>query len=507
MNAHVRPAPALRRPQWLLAALLSVLAGAAGAQVFDLSPSLQTRITYSDNIRADDNDKRDGWVFEVSPGLNGGITREGARVKGRFNLGLRNLGYASDDGWRSPSLSLQANGEVEALEDFLFIEADAAIRRNNLSPFAGRSSDDFLNSSRSNESRSYSIAPRAEFSLGAFADAQVRYRHNWLSGGSNTLASQRRGEWTANLNGARAFGPLGWGVTARRSDTYYSDSALEDVRQESLRANLFYTVTPQFRLRATAGRERNDFGAGSANSNTITGGGFDWFPTQRTTLSATVEDRFFGTGYDLSLSHRWARSALQLGWSRDVSSSLQRFDSLFANPDFVDAFSDPFLVSLIPDPIERQAFLSLFPQFGPESFVSNAYFVDERIRLAYSISGARNSVTFGYTQSTRSRTSSTTGLLIDDIFRDSDRLETRSATLSLSHRLTPHSSLNASVARSIAERSGGLSDRTRRLTTTFGYNTRLGHRTVGGLTYRHQRSSGETDFSENVISANMNMSF
>lgn len=504
MGIRARCLPGVRTA---LAACCVLAATNAPAQVLDLQPTLQTRLTFSDNIRASGSDKRSGWVAEVSPGLAGGITREGARVQGRFNVSARNLGYTSDDGWRRPALSLQAGGQVEAIEDFFFIEADAAIRRSNLSLFSGRSSDDFLNADRRNETRSLALAPRLEFSLGSIADARLRYQQNWLSGGRGALVAQRRGEWSADVIGARAFGPLGWGVNYRRADTAYRDNDINDVREESLRGSLFYTVTPRFRLRGIVGHERNDFGAGRTQSNSITGAGFDWNPSPRTSLSGYVEDRFFGNGYDLSLSHRWSRSSLQLGWSKDVSSSLQRFESVFANPLFVDEFEDERLVALIPDPVLRQQFLSLFPQFGPEGFVSNAYFVDERIRLAYRISGVRNTLSVGYSQSSRSRASASSGLLIDDFFRDSERVKTRSTTLSLSHRLTPHSSLNGSVAHSVAERSGGLSDRTRRLTTSLGYSTRLGHRTVGGLTYRHQKSSGARDFTENVISANMNMRF
>jgi uncharacterized protein (PEP-CTERM system associated) len=492
----------------LALALCGVLtAGHAYGQVFDLQPTLQTRITFSDNIRAAGSDKRSGWVAEVSPGLSGGISREGARVQGRFNMSARNIGYTSDDGWRRPALSLQAGGQVEAIEDLFFIEADAAIRRSNLSLFAGRSGDDFLNADRRNETRSFALAPRLEFALGSFADAQLRYRQSWLAGGSGALTAQRRGEWSADLTGARAFGPLGWGLNYRRADTAYRGGDLNDVREESLRGSLFYTVTPQFRVRAIAGRERNDFGDGRKQSNSITGAGFDWNPSPRTTVSGYVEDRFFGNGYDLNFSHRMARSTFQLGLGRDVTSSVQRFGSVFSDPFFQLLFNAPSFVAEFPDPAEREDVVRAILGLTGDSFVSNAYFVDQRLRAAYTLRGARNTLTLGYTQSNRSRVSGIGGLRGEDIFRESDRVKNRSLSLAYSHRLTPHSSLNASVARSIAERSGGLSDRTRRLTTTLGYNTRLGHRTVGGLTYRHQRSSGANDFTENVISANMNMRF
>lgn len=497
----------LRRVALALACAGLIQGGVAHAQVFDLQPSLETRMTFSDNIRASASDKQSGWVAEVSPGLGGGITREGGRVQGRFNMSARNLGYSSDDGWQGAALSLQAAGQVEAIEDLFFIEADAAVRRSNLSLFSGRSSDDFLNADRRDETRSVSLAPRLEFALGGFADARLRYRQDWLSGGSDALQAQRRGEWSADLIGARVFGPLGWGLNYRRADTVYRGGDINDVREASLRGTVFYTVTPLLRLRAIVGRERNDFGAGRKQSDSIVGAGFDWTPTPRTTLGGYIEDRFFGNGYDLSLNHRMARSTLQLAFGRDVSSSVQSFGSVFSDPFFAILFDNPGFVEQFPDALEREAVIRSILGLTGDNFVSNAYFVDRRARAAYTINGMRNSVSFAYTQSDRSRVSGVTGLRGDDLFRDSDNVRNRSLSASFSHNLTPHSSLNASVARSIAERSGGLSDRTRRLTTSLGYTTRLGHRTVAGLSYRHQKSSGAEDFTENVISANMNMRF
>ncbi len=491
-----------------LSALL--LSSGVGAQVFDFQPRLDTRLTYTDNASASSSGKKSAWVAEVSPGLAGGISREGARVSGRFNLGIRNLGYASDEGWRSPALSLQAAGEVEAIEDHFFVEMDAAVRRDNLSTFSGRASDDFLNNERSNETRTLTLAPRLEFGLGSIATGRIQYRQTWLSGGSNSLSGQKNGQWLASLDSARAFGPLGWGLSYSRSDNTYSDSDLDDVTQESLRATLLYSVSQQLRLRGSVGRESNDFGTGRSESYRIVGAGFDWFPTVRTAVSGTVEDRFFGNGYDLSFSHRMARSTFQLAAGRDVTSSLQRFGSVFQDPFFLLFFNDPVLVALLPDQFEREAFVRQLLGLTGDTFISNAYFVSRNLRATYAITGARNTLTFSITSNDRSSLGTLTGLRAEDVFRSADRVKTKAASISLSHRLTPRSSLNATLTRAVAESSAGLAQKTRRMTSSIGYSTSIGARSVAGLTYRHQRSDGSTagsDFSENVLTANFGMRF
>lgn len=484
----------------------ALLSGLVHAQAFNLQPTLQTRMTYSDNIRPSDDDKRSGWLAEVSPGLSGATTGAGRRLDGRFNLVLRNAGYSSELGWQGAAPSFQANGQYEAVEGLFFIAADGAIRRSNLSPFSGRASDDFLERSRRNETRSFSLAPRLAFSLGSHADVNIQYRQQWLSGGRGTLSAQRRGEWTAGLEATPGSGPLYWSVDYERADTSYSRAGLADARQESLQALVGYDLTPQVTIAALTGYEQNNF-RGVKNDGVFIGGGVEWRPSMRTRMSARVIDRDYANDYEFVFSHRLARSALQLVLARDLSSSVELFGSVFQDDDFLDLFNSPIYQEEFPDPIEREQAIRERFGFTGGGFVTNAYFLDRRVRASYSLLGVRNTLTFGYTQSDRSRVGDTSGLLDEDLFRDSSRVKNKSLSVLLSHRLSGRSAINTSLVRSVAERSGGLHDRTRRLTASLGYSARLGHRTVGGLTYRHQKSSGASDFTENVISANMNMRF
>lgn len=494
-------------PTCLIAAALMLGASVVHAQTPRLQTSVQTQLTLSDNINASATDKRSGWVAEVTPTIDG-LAREGGRVSGRVNASFRNLGYASEEGWRGPALALQGAGEVEAIEDFFFVSADASISRSNRSPFSGRASGDSLNTDRRDETRSFAIAPRAEFALGSYANASILYRQTWLNGGSNVLGSQRQGQWNANLNSARAFGPLSWGLNYTRSDSKYSSDSEQDRRVESARATLFYAVTPQLRVNTNVGREYNDLVGAQRQGFTTYGAGFDWSLSPRTSLSASAEDRFFGTGYDLSLRHRMARSSLQLSVGRNVTSPVDRFGSVFQNPLFSAAAE--FLAAFgVPPTLEN--ILLLAPQLADESFITSSYSIDRTARAIYTLTGVRNSLSLSLSQSDRKQLRTDIGLSPGDVFQSSDTVKTRSATLSFNHRLSGRSSLNATVTRSRAEGSGGVDEQTtRRLTSSLGYTTSLGARSVAGLTYRHQRSDGtgaDADFTENVLTANFGMSF
>ena len=491
-------------------AFLVGVGGQVHAQVFNFRPGVDARLTYSDNIDATSSNKRSAWVLDVSPQLQGGIDRRGGRVSSRFNVGLTGIRYTTDDGLQDPGLLLDGVAEVEAIEDLFFVEVDASIRRDNLSTFSGRSSNDFLRNDSDDETRSFGLAPRLEFRLGSYADATIRYRQDWFSGGGNSVSRERTRAWNADVAGTRELGPFGWGVNYQRNETSYGDSQIEDVIEESARATLYYTLTPQVTLRGTAGREANDYGAGRRERYTIYGGGFDWSPTPRTTISATVEDRFFGTGYDASIRHRWARSSFQLAASRDVSSSRQNFGSIYQDPAFNAFFNDPTLIGLLPDDLDRKDFVRELLGLANETFISNSFSETESIRAIYTISGVRNSVSFSLFSNDRSTVGSTAGLRPDDVFSNSDRVESYGGALSASHSLSGRSSLNANVTRTESESTDGQARKTTRDVWSIGYSTSFGSRSVAGLTYRHQRSDGSVssdDFTENVISANYGIRF
>lgn len=504
-----------RRKRWsdsaartiLGALLMMTVTGLAHAQALRVDPSVQFRLTYTDNARAASDARRSSLVGQVTPGLGLATTREGGRIRARLNTRMSGAIRTNDDDRSSGSLGLQGQAQVEAIEDRFFIDFDAAVRRSNLSLFGGRSEDDFLVTDRSNETRTYSVAPRWEFRVGSLAEGRLRYLARRLDSGGNVIGTQRLGRWDANLASPPTAGPLGWGLNYARIETTYGDRAVDDVTQEIARATLSYRVTPQFRVRGTVGHERHDFGGPRVFSQRIVGAGADWFPTPRTAISGTVEDRFFGTGYDLSVSHRRPRSNWLLSYARDVSSSVQQFGSVFLDPFFVALFEDPFFVSQFPDPLEREDAIRQILGLTGDRFVSSAHFVAERLRVAVSLIGARNTLTLSAQRTERSRVSGITGLRVGDEFRDAEGIDTTALTASLSHRLSGASSLNASITHARAQRTGPAADEVTRWLASLGYSKRLSPKAVAGLTYRFQNARGATEFRENVITASLGLRF
>lgn len=532
--------PARRRPEVgrcalpAVSMLAALAAGSAVAQTVTVSPSLNASLTWTDNAGtggvggfggAGGDRRGDDFILEISPSIS--LSRDAGRLNGTLTASLRNLMYASNSDQNTTYLALNGAGEFEAIENMLFVEADASISRSNISAFSTRSSDDSLAVNSDNETRMFSLSPRFEFRLGDNTRGTARYRWRWMDSGNTGVADQGNGQWSLAITNTQVTGIFGLGVEySRSSGDYGNSSGLSGgggsfrgggTSQEILRGTLYAKITPELRLRGIVGRESNDYESGESQTSNVYGGGFDWNPTDRTAISGTVENRIFGRGYDFSFQHRMARTTFFLSFSRDIESSLDLLaGGGLLDPLFESLYNDPLLVALYPDPIlRRDVALALVRRLRGD-VLTNAYYVNRSWNGGITYALPRGVVSLTLSRSDRSRLGDGTDLGATDDFRNFDAVKTNTATLSYSHRLTPQTSLNTALSRSDTKGSGATAadaNDTKRTTFSVGLSSTLGPKTTGSLQYRHQRSDGDSfgsgtnDFSENAVTATVGMRF
>lgn len=508
-NTIPRPPEAARCLCWSALGALAVgalaLPGVAAAQSVRVTPTLTTALTWTDNVDAEPNG-RDDWILEVTPGIS--VSRTAGRMKGSLSARLRNLMYFNESDENTSFVSLSGSGTFEAIEDLLFIDATAAITRNNLSAFSGRGPGDPLSVDSADETRTWSITPRLESDLefGEAGRGSVRYSSRGVNSNSSGLGDQQVGTWDLSLSDPGGFRFFGWGIDYSRTDLDGGDSSTAPQTEEILRGTLFANISSQFRLRGIVGRESNDYEDGVENSSDIVGGGFDWYPTDRTVILATAEDRFFGTGYDVSFNHRMSRSVWFFNASRDTSSFARDLaDASAFEQSCFELVSDPAYRPDITDPLERQRLL--LDCLGLTALQTNSAYIKRSIGGGFSLLGVRNTLSFSVTRSDNSNLSDSTALLPEDDFATTDQVRTTSATVSWSHQLTGTSSLVTSITRSQSEAADDPDLDTRRLTGTIGVARTLGPYTQGALRYRYQDSDGSDDYTENSITATLGMRF
>ncbi len=492
-------------PPVLSMLVFTVFAAApVAAQTVVVTPRLDTRLTWTDNVGSSNEKPRKDWIAEVSPGLS--VSRASGRFHGQLNASLRNLVHAKETDENETYVAFSGNGEFEVIENAVFVALSGSISRNNISAFGSRSSGDSLSADKDDETRVWSVAPRYQFRFGDAGVGRVGYESRWLQGGNDTLGDTQQKRWTLALSDPSALRLFGWGVGYVRTDTAYDEGLGRDVVQEVGRATLFVNVDPQFRVRLIGGYESNDYEVVDGEEGAIWGAGFDWYPTERTSISATAEDRIFGTGYDVQFRHRMARTLWNFSVSRDISSSLDEL----AGGEILDPVFQLFYQltdESLPEAERMRLARAAYERAGGVGIRTNAYFLQRSIGGGVSFIGVRNTLSLSLRHAERERLNSLSNFLLTDDLAEFNYTETRSASVAFSHRFSGLSTLNSMVMRSKAEGRGASSRDVDRTVFSIGVNRRLGPDTTAGLSYRYQKTEGTDDYTENAISATLGMRF
>lgn len=494
-------APVVLRSVLVLAAIVS---GHALAQTVDITPRLNLGLTWSDNIDTDDERARKDWLLNIAPGLS--VSRASGRLRGQFDASLRSLAYASEHEENETHLTFSGNGLLELLEDSLFINAQASVSRNNTSAFGRRASGDQLSARKDDETRVWSLAPYWQMRFGDRGQARLGYELRALTGGNDSLSNTREQRWTLSVEDTSALRFIGWGFNYQHLDTRYKGDRGRDVAEEIARALLYVNLDPQYRLKFSAGHESNDYQTARREKGSLWGAGFDWYPTERTSLTAMGEKRFFGHGYDVQFQHRQARALWQFGATRQISSTLQELAGGFTlDPVFQGIYqlTDETLSEAERMRLAREE----YERMGGLGVRSNSYYLQQSLRAGLSLIGVRNTLTLTAQRSDRQRLNNLLGVGEGDDFARHDNIDTRSLALALSHRLTSLSTLNLAASYSHAEGQGADRDDVRRNIYQLGLTRRLSADTNLGLIYRHQKARGTDDYRENAVSATLGTRF
>lgn len=493
-----------------MAMVVVVLPSVARSESPRFETSLSVMETYTDNADATKNGNSD-WITEVTPTIS--IRRSTGHVTGSLYASLRNALYANDGSQSTSFVTLSGNGHVEAIDDSLFIDIRSSISRDNLSSFRGRPQWDTQNTNSQSEVRYISIAPRWVGHLGkGDMEFSVSYDGQALSYGSN-MSNQSMGTFRARLFNPTAGERFGWSIDYSKADNAYHDSNQQNVSDTSLTGTLTFYVSPQVSLRGIIGTEKNNYMTGKDESGTVTGYGFNWRPTPRTNMDGTLEHHVYGDTYDVRFSHRLALASVDLSLSRDISSAYQTATNSLGSY-YYNLFSSS-LISQFPDPLQRdQATREVMRALGIPTggsfgnFATNSFFIDQRIQAGVTLIGARHSLALSMYRSDRTKTNNNAVTNPSDDFASNDNIKSWGTTISLSHQLTPNSSLTGAVYWSRSEGTGGgPSQSSRDKGLTLGYSKQLGARTSGALNFRRETSSGDDSFTENAVTASLSRTF
>lgn len=363
-----------------------------------IKPTLDVRETYTDNVRlAAHGSEQSDFITDISPGLS--ISADGPRLKLKAKYAFQHLIYANDGKNDSSYHKLDAATKIELVKDLFSFDGTAAINQQNLSLTGPRTTDNYTVTDNRTTVRTFTASPYLHHAFGSFAESELRYTHTAVDTDSDATPSSQSDELRFNVNSGPSFRKLGWGFNynTRRNSLFDSDP----ITSSTVSGNLRYLLAPQFSLTASAGYDEYDYIAAAGAPGTkgsFYSGGFSWRPTERTSLAATVGERFYGKSYTLESSIRSRASVWRLSYDENITTSQSEF-GINATANTADFLNQLFRGS-IPDDTQRQLVVDqlmtkLPATFSrPVNYLTNEFFLQKALRASVAITGAKNTVIF-----------------------------------------------------------------------------------------------------------------
>lgn len=501
----------VERPAWAALGTVAALGACVAADVGAVDgwvpqASLSLGMNFTDNVMLAPRGQAEADIT-----LRTAPTLQLARTKGRLKANAVYtpvvVGYVDTTRGETLFNGLHATGSFEALDDFAFVDAKASIQQTFISPFGAQPSDVTAQTANRTEMRTVGLSPYVKGRLGGGGSYLVRHDLTLITSSTAAIPETLSNRTSLQLSGdpGRFFIPA----------TDYSYAATQYGSSPA-----YVNQIGRVRITAKFDKEFSAFLSGgyesynlitSTRSGAIYGGGFNWQPQTRTTLSASIENRYYGNSFNVSGSHQTRLSTWKLHASRTDQQLPDRL------PESSTASARQTLNELlrftIPDPTARAQEVERLLQAGvPGLAGQNTGFLTTRVNLVKSIepsvaiTGVRNTLTFSAFRRETTPLSSSAVTTVGDPFLNVNGIRQIGWSIFDSWQLTEHTSVFAGLDRTRSSTSrgtvaGGPAESANQETYRVGLTHRLGSASTLNGTFRIFRveRSGTPDVLEHAL--------
>lgn len=377
---------------------LAIAAGSplAQAETWRISPSIAVESTLTDNVDLTAHGTAD-WVNQFTPAI--AFQERGAHTQLNGAIAVPILLYArtsAENNQVFPQVNI--NGSYEAIDKLLFVDAFASVSQQFQTPFGPRSTSLANATQNRYTAQSYGVSPYVRSVLPGGLEYELRDNNTWSNSNASSIASGQ--SYTNEIIGhiSSRPTPAGWSLEYDRADIRFSGQPSEITELARMRGS--YRIDASLVGSVSAGYEDDRFFL-TRERGTIYGAGIVWRPSDRTTLNADWEHRFFGTAYDVAFNHTSRLTVWSVSAARNIESYPQQLASLGQGGN-VSQLLNSLFASRITDPIARQTFVDqLIRDRGLPALLSGAVpLLAQQVTLTESanatagILGARNSILF-----------------------------------------------------------------------------------------------------------------
>ena len=496
----VRAFPLRHFRQTPLAGALSICASLTfiqDAQAVDwrITPQIRGAVTYTDNINQSENSEG-ALILSVTPAFQ--LVSEGSRrIQANVNYGLTGVTRIGRDTSNDVYHNLGAVGKAELVEDLLFIDGTASVSQELISLF-GSPADARTNDSNRATVGIYSLSPYMVKRLGTFATAEARYTNRGAIFDNNSGSNLNSNELLASLNSGTRYTDWNWGI--RYSNRQVSSNDVPDATFESLTGTAGFALTRKIRLLGIYGIEDNEYVGATNTSGSRYEVGIAWSPSRRTSVQATVGERYFGRTYSFAARHATRTTSWRVSYSENFSDisrlgiDRQNIIVTCANGTVLPANTTVEQAVATPGCEAGSVIFGTSLQTGiflAKLFTANMSWTAGRFNLGVAVSDLRR--------------------IYQQTVRREDR--TKFVTGTLNYRLSRLTNANAGISIGRVQ-TNALLGAPNREDTLYGLNLGLTHQfgkdLTGALIFRHQERSSSavnSDYTGNSLTASATLRF
>ncbi|QJD99885.1 TIGR03016 family PEP-CTERM system-associated outer membrane protein [Massilia forsythiae] len=510
-----------RRPFLRLAplAVAAMLLSAECHADWKVTPSIDLRETYSDNLGLQNDDlAHGGFVSEAAPRIS--VLVNGPRLKLTGEAQWRQFAFSdSNDGndgnngnanLHNSERRYNVDAQSVLVDQLLYLDGSASRSRQSVSAF-GQLTDNGYSAANNADINIWRISPYLRHRFGSNAVATLRLTRDSVDGNVNGYGDSKATTKSADVVSGSAFTTLAWNASYVRQDLSMTQDtgagavgSIGDSSYETATLGGRWNIIPRFGLTATVGYDDYEYPSlNESTSGKSWTGGFVWTPSARTSLQASFGRRYFGKTGSLAFSHRMRRSV----WTADYTDAVTTTRSQFLLPATVNtaAMLDNLFSSSYPDPVQRQQAVQAYIASAglPASlansinYLTNRYIRVKRLQGAVAFRGAHSDLVLTVFRDERTALSlqeSDSPLTGNQLSSLNDNTRQRGATANFAYRLSSRTQASANLsAINVESLTTGLTSNNREarlsLTRRFDAHTR------GSIDLR--RSTGRQDLINN----------
>ncbi|MBI1194366.1 MAG: TIGR03016 family PEP-CTERM system-associated outer membrane protein [Gammaproteobacteria bacterium] len=284
------------------------------ADDWQFHPSLRASETYSNNIRLDRFNPQHDWVSELAAGFS--VNRTVDYSSTIFGYQLQGLHFVRTPGMDEVFQQLHGVTHLQGSETGPYLDGLASLSQQTIDANLPSVSDNVFATGNRTDQTDLSLGPGLRSKLGSTALSDLKFSHSQTEYAKGRIDSfnDAINLQLSDLHPKR----LDWQLSARRERVRYSNDAATEFRNTLL--NVQISATKRVRVVLTGGYDdsRSESPGLLSRDGSRWSAGLEWSPSHRSRLLLTTGERYFGTTYQMELSHTYHQDRWAMSYAEDV---------------------------------------------------------------------------------------------------------------------------------------------------------------------------------------------